>query len=153
MRPFFLTSLLVAAAAAFPSPANVNVVSERGQKTVLEISYCNQCTDTLSCTQTQYIHTKKEGEGGHGNCNTPPTYFNDACSADGQIKTPFGDGDFTPVDGCDTNAPDGTLQGHIMGLANGGGVFRFTCYKTYQQYSVFCGFNFACHVYLRCLQG
>lgn len=151
----FLASTALAAPSA-NNNNNINVFT-RGEKTVMEISYCNSCTPSTGgpagCGQTQYQHTKKEGEGGHGDCHTPPTPFNDACSADRTIHTPFGDGDFKPVPGCDTNADNGTVQGHISGLADGGGKFRFTCYKAYEQFHVFCGVDYACNVYLRCVQG
>jgi hypothetical protein len=44
-------------------------------------------------------------------------------------------------------------MGTIVGLRTvgpGGGVFKYNCYKELDTFTDFCGFTFACNIYLIC---
>lgn len=159
--------LLSAALAALNSTA----VSAQN---VGKFAICNNCVPTGSgapvCTQNNYVHWGNEGD--QGNCNDESTQISGACS-EGTIDSPLGSGEvsllysqfqcysskahdvqYTPNSDCDENASAGTMTGSVVGLRNNGpGVFKLNCYKEQDSFTDFCGFTFACNIFLVCRPG
>lgn len=143
--PIGILSLAGVSVAASMGPNGNAVGLERRQDSAWgKFSFCNSCFGN-SCTQTIYGHW---GDG-TSDCDDPATAFTNSgyCETESgtTIETPDGDGTWTVDDGC----KEGGDNGIKLGTIDVGGTVH-ECFSNDEQYSTWCGNQFACQFTMYC---